>query len=75
MALHFGKRVAMVLDPNSKVRAFAIGKGKSEKVELIVSYHGNSMMKYSVSAKKNNDEETKESFSITHTYGTLDCHR
>ena len=50
----------MALDPNSKARAFAIGKRKSEKLELIVSYHGNTMMKYSVSAKKHEDEETKE---------------
>ena len=60
MALHFGKRVTMALDPNSKARAFAIGKRKSEKLELIFSYHGNTMMKYSVSAKKHEDEETKE---------------
>lgn len=69
----------MTLDPSSKARAFALGKkeskSQSEKLEVIVSYHGNTIMNYSVSAKKNTNEETKESFSVAHTYGTLDCHK
>ena len=55
----------MALDPSSKARSFAIGKSHNQKLEVIVSYHGNTMMNYSVSAKKNTaDEETKESYSV-----------
>ena len=62
MALHFSKRLTMTLDPSSKARSFATvsrSGSKNDKFEMLVAFHGNSMAKYSVQAKKSKNEEIK----------------
>ena len=45
MALHFTKKLTMVLDPSSKARAFVALKNYSskDKFDLFVAMHGNSV--------------------------------
>ena len=79
MALHFTKKLTMVLDPSSKARAFVALKNQSnkEKFDLFVAMHGNSVFQYRVSmAKKNEEEENKEAdFSLKQTFGQIECHK
>ena len=52
----------MALDPSSKARSFATvsrSGSKNDKFEMLVAFHGNSMAKYSVQAKKSKNEEIK----------------
>ena len=79
MALHFTKKLTMVLDPSSKARAFVALKNQSskDKFDLFVAMHGNSVFQYRVSmAKKNEEEESKEAdFSLKQTFGQIECHK
>lgn len=63
MALHFTRRLTVPLDPSSKARAFTVVKKQSsDKFDVLVSFHGNKVAKYEISAKKNaGDEEEKKS--------------
>jgi len=80
MALHFTRRLNLTLDPSSKAKSFAIDRKastSSDKLQLLVGYHGNMVAKYSVSTKKEDtaEESKKEPFSLKSTYGQLDCHK
>ena len=79
MALHFSKRLTMALDPSSKARSFATvsrsSASKNDKFELLVAFHGNSMAKYSVQAKKSKNEEIKQEYELAQNYGALECHK
>ena len=66
----------MPLDPSSKARAFTTVKKQSQsEFDLLVSFHGNKVAKYQISAKKNTEEEKKQNFDLKQTYGVLDCHK
>ena len=75
MALHFAKKLTVPLEPSSKARAFTVyKKSSSSKVDVIVSFHGNSLALYSIETEK--DEETKEAqFQVKQTYGQMECHK
>ena len=76
MALHFTRRLTVPLDPSSKARAFTTVKKQSQsEFDLLVSFHGNKVAKYQISAKKNTEEEKKQNFDLKQTYGVLDCHK
>lgn len=63
MALHFTKKVTVPLDPTSKARSFALKKAsssKKDKVEVVVSFHGNTVALYSLSTKSEEEEEEKK---------------
>jgi len=52
MALHFSRKLVVPLDPSSKARSFALTKQSEAKCEVVVSYHGNMLTKYSILEKK-----------------------
>ena len=68
MALHFTRRLNVPLDPSSKARSFtAVKKSRKNKFDVLVAFHGNTIAKYSISAKKNqeeDEEEKKEPYSL-----------
>lgn len=75
MALHFTRRLIVPLEPSSKARAFTIlRKNSNDKFDILVAFHGNSIAKYSITAKKDtggDEEEEKEGekFSLKQTFG------
>lgn len=83
MALHFTKKLIVPLDPQSKARAFALKKPSSsskssDRVELMVSFHGNMAALYSLNTAKQDEdeeEEKKQQFKVKQTYGELECHK
>jgi len=77
MALHFSKKLNVPLDPRSKARSFTLMKTSTSKkstIEVLVSFHGNSVALYSLKPKKGAEEE-KEPFTLKQTYGQLECHK
>jgi len=78
MALHFSKKLTVPLDPSSKARAFTVKKtstSKKEKLEVLVSFHGNSVALYSLDAAKKEGEEEKQAFTLKQTFGQMECHK
>lgn len=78
MALHFTKKLTVPLETSSKARAFTLKKtssSKKDKIEVVVSFHGNSVALYSISMKQDEEEEEKKQFSLKQTYGDLECHK
>lgn len=60
VALHFSKKLSVTLDPQSKAKSFVTLQNSNEKMDLLVSYHSNSIMQYAVEIKKQKKEESKK---------------
>ena len=79
MALHFTRRLTVPLDPSSKARAFVIGKNSSssDKMEVLVSFHGNQIARYSLTTRKTTaeEEEKTEKINLKSTFGQMECHK
>ena len=58
--MHFSKKLSVTLDPQSKAKSFVTLQNSNEKMDLLVSYHSNSIMQYAVEIKKQKKEESKK---------------
>lgn len=74
--MHFSKKLSVTLDPQSKAKSFVTLQNSNEKMDLLVSYHSNSIMQYAVDIKKQKKEESKkEQQEVTQTFGEIASHK
>ena len=71
MALHFSSRSVMTLDPNSKAKSFVVSSHKEGSLDILVSFHSNRALCYSVEVKKDSDKSQK----LKSTFGEMEAHQ
>ena len=71
MAMHFTKRINLVLDPESKAKTFIVSpKSTKDKIEVFAGFHNNNVRIYKAKIKKGSDKDQYEKGN----FGEIEAH-